>query len=366
MLFAVVVLVVGALSLLAYQRSRALDPGLTTEVALVLTTLLGGLAMRDAAIAAGVGAALALLLAARERMHRFVRGVLTEQELHDALLLAAAFLIALPLAPDRDVGPFNAINPHTLVMLIVLVMSINALGYVATRLLGARFGLPIAGLAGGFVSSTATIHAMGTRIRHARNSNASTDSQAALIRAATAGAVLSSVATLVQMMLVLWMLQRDLAMHLAWPMLAGVVASVVYAAFFVRRALDSSTAERAEASGRAFDPVAAVGFTAIVASLLVLVAALNHWLGPQGVLLSAFLGGLVDAHAAAASVASVMSRADMGLNAATWAILVGVTSNTLMKLIVALQSGGPKYAWRIGPGLVIMLAVLWLLAALSA
>jgi hypothetical protein len=61
-----------------------------------------------------------------------------------------------------------------------------------------------------------------------------------------------------------------------------------------------------------------------------------------------------------------MNRADMGLNAATWAILVGVTSNALMKLIVALQSGGPKYAWRIGPGLVIMLAVLWLLAALSA
>jgi uncharacterized membrane protein (DUF4010 family) len=366
MLFAVVVLVVGALSLLAYQRSRALDPGLTTEVALVLTTLLGGLAMRDAAIAAGVGAALALLLAARERLHRFVRGVLTEQELHDALLLAAVLLIALPLAPDRDIGPFNAINPHTLVLLIVLVMSINALGYVATRLLGARFGLPIAGLAGGFVSSTATIHAMGTRIRQARQGDESADSQLALIRAATAGAVLSSVATLVQMMLVLWMLQRELAMHLAWPMLAGIVASVVYAAFFVRRALGSRTAVRTEATGRAFDPVAALGFTTIVAALLVLVAALNHWLGSQGVLLSAFLGGFVDAHAAAASVASVMNRADMGLNAATWAILVGVTSNALMKLIVALQSGGPKYAWRIGPGLVIMLAVLWLLAALSA
>jgi uncharacterized membrane protein (DUF4010 family) len=334
-------------------------------VALVLTALLGGLAMRDAAIAAGVGAALALLLAARERMHHFVRGVLSEQELHDALLLAAAFLIVLPLAPDRNLGPFDAINPHNLVLLIVLVMSINALGYVATRLLGAHFGLPIAGLAGGFVSSTATIHAMGTRIRHAiTGDKAKSEATAALVRAATAGAVLSSVATLVQMLLVLWMLQRELAMHLAWPMLAGVLASVTYAAFFVRRAFDGAAKEHPAAVGRAFDPVAAIGFTTIVAAMLVLVAALSAWLGDRGLMLSAFLGGFVDAHAAAASVASVMSRSDIDLTTASWAVLVGVTSNAVMKVVVAIQSGGARYAWRIGPGIAIMLVVVWLSVAL--
>lgn len=165
LLLAVAAAAVGLLATLAYQRSRGHDPGLTTEVALLLTCVLGGLAVPQPALAAGVGASLAALLAARERMHRFVRRVLSERELHDAILFAAAALIVLPLAPDRALGPFDAINPHTLAQLVVLVMALSALGYVAVRALGAQRGLALAWLAAGFVSSTATIHAMGRRTR---------------------------------------------------------------------------------------------------------------------------------------------------------------------------------------------------------
>ena len=162
--FVVVTLVVGGSALLAYRNTSAQEPGLTTELSLFLTCLLGGLAIRDATLAAGIGAVLALLLAARNRIHYFVRKVLTEQELHDVILFSAAALIALPLAPNRFMGPFDAFNPHAAVQIIVLVMAISALGYIAMRLLGPRFGLPLAGFASGFVSSTATIFSMGTRV----------------------------------------------------------------------------------------------------------------------------------------------------------------------------------------------------------
>ncbi|OCK53633.1 hypothetical protein [Bradyrhizobium sp. LMTR 3] len=56
-----------ALTAIAYFRSRSDDPGLTSEVALVLTVLLGGLAMQRPGLAAGVGVALTVLLAARTR-----------------------------------------------------------------------------------------------------------------------------------------------------------------------------------------------------------------------------------------------------------------------------------------------------------
>jgi len=58
--FVVVTLVVGGSALLAYRNTRAQEPGLTTELALFLTCLLGGLALRDAALAAGICAVLAL------------------------------------------------------------------------------------------------------------------------------------------------------------------------------------------------------------------------------------------------------------------------------------------------------------------
>ncbi|MFM7293744.1 MAG: MgtC/SapB family protein [Burkholderiales bacterium] len=113
LLIAVVTLLIGAFTLLAYRRAPTDDPGITTEIALILTCLIGGLAARQPLFAAALGVALAGLLAARDRIHHFVRGVLSEHELHDALLFAAVVLIALPLAPDRFVGPFGAINPRT-------------------------------------------------------------------------------------------------------------------------------------------------------------------------------------------------------------------------------------------------------------
>ena len=64
---------------------------------------------------------------------------------------------AWELAIDRP--PEGALNPHTIWVVVILIMAIGAAGHVAVRVLGARFGLPIAGLASGFVSSTATIGA---------------------------------------------------------------------------------------------------------------------------------------------------------------------------------------------------------------
>ena len=162
-LLAAVMLGVAVFAGLSYWRARESDPGLTTEAALVLTTLLGGLAMRHPEFAAGLGVVVAVLLAARSAMHRFVRSVLTDDELRDLLILAAAALVVLPLLPDHPVGPYGALNLRTIWTIVILVMAVGALGYVAVRLVGPRYGLPLAGLASGFISSSATIGAMGAR-----------------------------------------------------------------------------------------------------------------------------------------------------------------------------------------------------------
>ena len=152
-----------ALTGFAYLRGYEDDPGLTTEIALIATVLLGGLAMSRPGLAAGIAVAVTIVLSARTALHRFVRSVLSEDEVRDALIFAAATLIVLPLLPNQPIGPFGAINPHAIWIIVILVMAIGALGHVAVRLLGARFGLPVSGLASGFISSIATIGAMGAR-----------------------------------------------------------------------------------------------------------------------------------------------------------------------------------------------------------
>jgi uncharacterized membrane protein (DUF4010 family) len=137
----------------------------TTEIAQLTTFLLG--ACRYASRNwPGVAVIVAIVLAARTRLHTFIHSVLTDVEVHDGLLLAAAALVILPLIPDTAIDPWNILNLRRLWVLVVLLMAINALGYVALRSLGSKFGLPVAGLIAGFVSSTATIGAMGARSRH--------------------------------------------------------------------------------------------------------------------------------------------------------------------------------------------------------
>ena len=128
-------------ALASYRASRERDPGLTTEVAMLLVFLLGVLALRETTLAAGLGVAVALLLSAKSRVHHFVQRVLTEQELHDALLLAAAAAIVLPLLPDQPIAWLAGLNLHTLWLLAVLVMAIQSVGHVAVRAFGSQRGL---------------------------------------------------------------------------------------------------------------------------------------------------------------------------------------------------------------------------------
>jgi uncharacterized membrane protein (DUF4010 family) len=349
-LLALVALIVGAGALIAYWRTHDADPGLTTEFALVLTCLLGGLAIQDAVLAAGIGAVLALLLAARNSLHHFVHSVLTEQELRDIIVFSAIALIVLPLSPDRFLGPFDAINPQALAKLVILVMAISAVAYVAMRSLGPRYGLPLAGFASGFVSSTATIYSMGARAAN----------KEAIMGAAVSGAVLSSIATIIQMTIVIALVQPALLGSMAIPLASGGLVAFLYGLIYLIKGNREVEEVQETRTDRAFDMKTAAGFAVLVSLVLIGSAALNAWLGSSGMLLGAAVSGLADAHATAASAASLVAAGKITNNEAIAPILVGLTTNTLMKAAVAFNSGGARYAARIVPGLVMMISAVWI------
>jgi uncharacterized membrane protein (DUF4010 family) len=348
LLLAVATSVVAIFSAVAYLRTHDRDPGLTSETALVLSVLLGGLAQTEIATASAIAVMVTVLLAVRVPLHRFVADVLSEAELNDALIFAAVTLVVLPLMPDRFIGPFGGINPRTVWKIAILMMSISAGGYIAVRALGPRFGLPISGLASGFISSTATIGAMGTRASQ----------EPALERSAVAGAVLSSVATILQMAAVLAATSRSTLYQMRYPLIASGVTALLYGAVLtflsVRREAPASTQV-----GRAFSLKTAGLFAATIAIMLFLSAALNAWLGKAGVLVGASVAGFADTHAAAVSVAYLVAAGKFTPQEAMLPILAGLTTNTASKIVVAVSSGGRHYAMQIIPGLVIVIGAAW-------
>src|ERR1039457_6953128 len=80
LLLAVTAGVIAAFCAVAYLRTHEQDPGLTSEAALVLTVLLGGLAQRETATASALAVVVTVVLAARSRLHHFVSRVMSEEE----------------------------------------------------------------------------------------------------------------------------------------------------------------------------------------------------------------------------------------------------------------------------------------------
>jgi uncharacterized membrane protein (DUF4010 family) len=348
MLFAIATAGVIVLTAVAYWRGHEDDPGLTTEIALTATVLLGGLAMQRPALAGGIGVVVAVLLAAKSRLHQFVGNILTEAELQDALIFAAATLVVLPLVPDRPLGPYGALNPHSIWIIVILIMAISAVGYVAVRMMGARFGLPIAGLASGFISSTATIAAMGARAAKAKE----------VIAAAASGAVLSTIATIIQMALVLAITSMATLLSLAVPLICASMAATVYGTAFTVLALRQRTDTELQ-GGRAFSLWTAFVFALTLSIILVACAALQDQFGENGIIFAATIAGFADTHSAAVSVASLVASGKITGSDALLPILAGLSTNTISKIVLATTSGGLSFALRVVPGLILVAFAAW-------
>lgn len=346
-LVALAMLAMAVLAAFAYWRSTDADPGLTTEIVLVLTPLLGALAIIDPLTAAMLGVAVAALLAAKPALHGFVRGTLTAAEANDGLVLAVVAVIIWPLLPDRGFGPGGAINPHMLGLVAILVLAIGAAGHVAVRLLGPRFGLPVSGLASGFVSSVATIGAMGGRAK----------AEPAIRTAAVAGAILSSLATFVEMALVLAAVSLPTLRAMALPLVVGGLVIGGFGAAYAWRA--ARRPAEAQAPGSAFGLKSALLMVAGLAGILWLTAVLQPLFGQAGVMAAAAMGGIVDTHAAAMSVAALVAAGTITAPLSVAPILAAMTANVAMKISMAFGTGGQAFGIRIAAGVGLSIAAAW-------
>ena len=348
-LLAVVTASVAVMVAVSYWRSHDQDPGLTTEIVLVLTTLLGGMCMQAPQTAAAIAVAVTVLLYVKAWLHNLVISVISKDELNDALIFAAATLVVLPLVPNRQMGPYLALNPHSIWIVIVLVMAISAAGYVAVRLFGARFGMPLAGAISGFISSTATIGAMGSRAKKSND----------LLAACVAGALLSTVATVAQMALVVAAISMPTLFSLSGPLLLAGGTALAYGAAFTLLAARNSGGDAVQTGG-VFSLKTALAFGLILAVILVISAGLQARFGSAGVLLAAVVAGLVDTHAAAISVATLVASGKVTPQDAVVPILAALTSNTLSKIVMAATGGGWAFAVRVVPGLVLVALAAWI------
>lgn len=327
-------------------HSDAADPGMTTELALVVTYLVGVLAQQRPALGGGCAVAVAVLLAARGRLHHLATRLLSEQELHDGLLLAALGLVLLPLLPQAPQPWLAGLQPGVLAGLVLLILLLQAVGHMALRWAGPGVGLPLSGLLGGFVSSTATVAAMGSRIR--------TDPSVA--KPCTAAAVMSTGATWLQALLMLLAVAPPLAGLLAPVLLAGAAAALVLGGLLAWHGRSAANAAGPAPGGGALQVRQALLVAVLLTGVTLGVTLADRLFGAAGTLVGVALAGLADAHAGVTAVAALSAQGRLDDGTALGAVLLAIAVNGLTRCVVAGATGGLRYARWVAGGLAASLA----------
>ena len=350
-LLMVAVAVVAAARVVSVTQQADPSIGFTTTLALISVVLLGAMATETAFLAAAIAVVIASLLAARKMLHDFSRSVLTTIELRDGLILGVSVLVILPLLPDADIGPGGALNPRTLFIIVVVIMMISAAGHIATRVIGARLGLPVSGFLSGFVSSTSTILALG---HHATEKPEEAQS-------AAAGATLSSVSSLIQIGIILLALSPAM-FTMGFPMLfsAGVVAALHGAAIFFLAMRQKVEPAVLELPSQVFSVKGALGFALIVAVVMVVSATLNDFFGNTAVLASVTVAGLVSTNSATVALASLVAAGQISSAAGALPLAAALSANAIVRILIAFRQKSKTFRRTVAFGLVLQIGAIWL------
>lgn len=343
-------LLIGAISIVSL-KNQPNDPGVTTELAFIMTYFIGALCIWNISLAAGLAVIMTTILIAKQSMHGIASQWITESELRDGIFLLALLLIALPLVPNKPFwGP--VLNPHVILKLLTLILFVQALAHIAKRLLSSKNALLLSSLASGFVSSTATIASLGLEVRSGK-ANATTNAGAALM---------SCVSTLIQTLIIVIGISFAWFKLIIFPTLIALVVLAVWAFILLRKAAPSTTSP--ELDSRMFSLKEAI----IIAGTLTLIQAgvygLSISLGDAGLIAGTLLASLFEIHAAIAAVIVQGEPDSAHMTPLLIAFLGGFAVHALAKSVNSAISGGLRYALAFVPAQLIHIAIfitlLWL------
>ena len=313
----------------------------TTEAAALLVLATGSLSGAGyETLAAGVAAVAVLALAEKSRIREFIARI-GETELRAALHFAVLAVVVLPLLPTGPFGAGDAIRPRELWTVVLIFSGVNFIGYLARRAVGADRGYGIAGMLGGLVSSTAVT------LSFSRQSRVTPE----YARGLALGVIAACTVLLPRVLTVTLVLSPAVARHLVPYVIAPAVVAGCFLAYAVLRKQPSPADGEGRDAGNPLRLGAAIQMALAFQLVLLAVPTAEHLWGAGGVLGSAAVLGLTDMDALTYSMSQFGAKTGDAPLAAR-AIAIGLFSNTVLKLALALGLGAPGFRRFAAAGLV--------------
>ncbi|MFM2612003.1 MgtC/SapB family protein [Vibrio campbellii] len=331
--FALIALVILACIAFVIQQRKSEDISITGVVSLVITFVLGSLAVSGEPVLAAAAAVItAVVLDNKKELHQALQR-LQEYELDAALRLLLISIVLLPLLPNQAYGPWKALNPYEIWWMVVLIASISFVGYFAIKIGGAKRGILFTSVFAGLSSSTA----LTLQFSHLSREQAN-------ISPLLASGILLSCGTMFPRLLIVLSVINPQLVTLLGPIVLVMMAALYLPAWWIWR---RSEVEQIEQPNKQTNPLAlqsALFFGVVLAVIMLLSHALSDLFGSAGVLILSALSGITDVDAISLALGR-QSTQTLSVETAALGILIAASVNTVVKMgmVVAI---GDKALWR--------------------
>lgn len=308
--------------------------GATTEVAALVTFLLGFMTMSPAlTIAVALAVIVAGLLALKPWLTRTVEKMNWE-DMRTILQFGLVAAVILPLLPNEDFGPYGVINPFKIWLLVVFISGIGFLGYVLMKSIGAEKGVGLTGALGGLVSSTATTVGFSGRSKETPELSA----------VFAQGILLASSIMFPRILLEVLAVNASLLPYVALPIGAMFVTGLVMVYLLWRRNHQESDAseQRGIDVSNPLKLSTALTFAAIFTIVLIAVEFARDVFREVGVYVVSFITALTDVDAITLSVSQLSSTGELHPQTAAVSIVIAAITNTVVKAVIAYSLGSQE------------------------
>lgn len=330
---AVALLSFGTLAIVSYglTSNHTQDFGITTELALLITFVLGALSgsgFEGEAVAVAVTTA--ALLGFKQELHHYLER-LDRRELVATLQLLLIAAVALPLLPNQALGPWNALNPRAIGFLVLLIAGISYIGYFTMKVLGTRAGLLATAVLGGLVSSTAVTISFSQMAQRRQGS----------VAVLGAGISLAAGTMAIRILLAVGFVNPALLTTLIVPISVLAIVPLVAAGAIAF----GKTPTESSAPVELRNPIelgSALIYGVVFSVLFVLIRAIETNFGQAGIYVLSAISGITDVDAVSLSLAQATLK-DLPISVGAMGIMIAAMVNTLVKAAIATSIGG----WRL-------------------
>jgi len=303
--------------------------GITTEVSLIATYLLGIMINKNVEFAIYTAVLIIFLLNLKSTLTTYEKYI-SKIDLNAVVTFLLITFIALPILPNKYIDKWQLINPYQLWLFVILLSGLSFLGYILNKLWGNK-GIYLTGIIGGLASSTATTITFSQKSKIEPS-----------ISKHTAIAInLANTIMLLRVFIWTALFNISIMNKLVIPFLLASIGGFIYIYYLIKDKLNTYTDTQIEYKNP-LELWESLKYGLIFGLIFAGVKVAHTYFGDNGTLIVSFIAGITDVDAITITLSKYAQNGTLLQNIAIWGILIATFTNQIAKLIYSYFIGSKQ------------------------